>query len=110
MREAQEVKMDRYRMDDGTIVKPDNATKHWDEGVRWDGNNHVSLATNDQWTHQRLYKTRRGRYWCEHWSQWQGSTPHAEWISEREAVRWLLQNEHDDLPDDLEPFRAEIEE
>jgi len=101
--------MDSYRMPDGTIVKPDNAVKSWEEGTRWDGRNHISMATGSQWNHQQLYKTRRGRYWLEHWSQWQGSMPYAEWISEMEAARWLILN-GEELPEDLQQFRDEIEE
>jgi hypothetical protein len=33
-------------------------------------------------------------------SQWQGSTPHAEFIEPAAAALWLLNNEHD-LPEDL---------
>lgn len=101
--------MSTYKMTDGTIVKDENAVHSWEEDVRWNGNNHISIPTGSQWEHQKLYKTRRGRYWVEHWSQYQGSTPHAEWLSEHEAARWLLQNDHD-LPEDLEKLREEIEE
>lgn len=101
--------MDRYKMPDGTIVRPSNAIMTWEEDTRWDGNNHVSVHTSDEFAHQKLYKTRKGRYWLEHRSQWQGSTPHAEWISEREATRWLLLN-NSELPEDLEQFREETEE
>jgi hypothetical protein len=96
-------------MPDGTIVKPKNAVQSWEEDTRWNGSNHISIPTGSQFAHQKLHKTRRGRYWLEHWSDWQGSTPHAEWVSEQEAARWLLLNGKD-LPDDLERFRDEIEE
>jgi hypothetical protein len=86
-------------MEDGTIVKPENAVEKWGEETDWDGDNHISRATGSQWNHQTLYKTRKGRYWVEHESQWQGSRPHAEWVSEQEAARWLILMDHD-LPDD----------
>ena len=92
--------MSRYRMDDGTVVDTDNAKQSWEETTRWDGSNHISIATGGQWTHQQLHKSRKGRYYLEHWSQWQGSTPGAYWISKREAAAWLFANEHD-IPDDL---------
>lgn len=92
--------MARYRMEDGTVLDTENATDHWDEATRWNGNNHISVATGSQWNHQTLYRSRKGRYYVVHASQWQGSTPHAEWVSEHEAVRWLLANEND-VPDDL---------
>jgi hypothetical protein len=65
------------------------------------------VATGGQWSHQTLYKSRKGRYWIENTSQWQGSTPSAEWISPQEAARWLLQNGHD-LPEDLEQYEDEV--
>ena len=92
--------MARYRMEDGTVLDTENATDHWDEATRWNGNNYISVATGSQWNHQTLYRSRKGRYYLVHTSQWQGSTPHAEWVSEHEAVRWLLANERD-VPDDL---------
>ena len=58
-----------------------------------------------------LHKSRKGRYWLEYWSQWQGSTPHAEWISNHEAARWLLHNNEDhELPDDLAALEQEVSE
>lgn len=99
--------MATYRMDDGTIVKTENATKSWDEATRFDGRNHISVATGSQWNHQNLYRSRKGRYYIEHWSQWQGSAPHAEWVSNHEAARWLLANEHE-LPEDLKALEEEI--
>ena len=101
--------MATYRMDDGTILKTENAIQSWKEETRFDGNNNVSVHTNNQWTHQTLYKSRKGRYYIEHTSQWQGATPRAEWVSNHEAVRWLLLNE-DKIPADLAALVEEIEE
>lgn len=102
----------RYRMSDGTVVDTENASASWDEGTRWDGRNHISLATGTQWDHQRLYRSRRGRYWIESTSQWQGRTPSAEWVSNEEATRWLLTNNHnpdeDDWPDELTALVDEV--
>lgn len=98
--------MARYRID-GFIVDTANATAKWGEDTRWNGNNHISVHTGSQWEHQTLYRSRRGRYWIEYTSQWQGSTPHAEWLSPQEAARWLLQN-NDELPEDLTAFAEEI--
>lgn len=92
--------MSKYRMDDGTVVNTDNATASWNEETRFDGHNHVSVATGSQWEHQRLYRSRRGRYYIEHWSQWQESMPRAEWVSDHAAAAWLLANDYD-LPDGL---------
>lgn len=92
--------MSRYRMDDGTVVDTDNAVQSWDEETDWDGNNHISRATGSQWSHETLYKSRKGRYYLEHISQMSGSRPHCEWISKRAAAAWLLANDHE-VPDDL---------
>lgn len=92
--------MARYRMDDDTVVDTQNATWVWEEDTRWDGRNHISLATGTQWDHQTLYRSRKGRFYLEHTSQWQGRTPSAEWVSHRTAVSWLLTNGHE-IPEDL---------
>jgi hypothetical protein len=101
--------MARYRMDDGTVIDTARASKSWPEATRWDGHNHNSVATASQWAHQTLYRSRRGRYYLEHVSQWQGSTPHADWVSEREAVRWLLASDHE-IPDELAALADEVTE
>jgi hypothetical protein len=99
--------MARFQMDDGTVLDTKNATKNWQELRRWNGNNHISVATGSQWLHQELYRSKKGRYYLVHSSQWQGSTDRAEWISNHEAARWLLANEHD-LPEELAKLADEI--
>lgn len=101
--------MTTYRMDDGTVVRTENATQTWYEAERWDGHNHISVATGSQWEHEALHRSRKGRYWIEHTSQWQGSTPRAEWISNHAAAQWLLANEHA-LPKDLQALESEVSE
>jgi len=101
--------MSRYRMEDGTVIDTSKANESWDESTFWDGNNHCSSATGSQWSHQKLYRSRKGRYYIEHTSQWQGSRAHAEWVSREEAARWLLTNEIE-LPEDLENLEDEIVE
>lgn len=101
--------MSTYRMSDGTIVKTENASESWEERTKWNGSNHISVNTGSQWSHEILHRSRKGRYYIERWSQYQGSRSSAEWISNEEAVRWLLLNECD-LPDDLKPLQAEVEE
>jgi hypothetical protein len=96
-------------MDDGTVVDTDNATQSWEEATRWDGSNHISVATGSQWNHEELHCSRKGRYYLEHTSQWQGSKPRAEWISKRTAAAWLLANEHA-VPDDLKIDAEEVAE
>jgi hypothetical protein len=98
-----------YRMSDGTVVRTENASQSWEEATFWNGNNHISKATGDQWTHQTLYRSRKGRYYIEHTSQWQGSVARAEWVSNEEAARWLLVNEHE-LPEELQALAEQITE
>ncbi|MBN2371774.1 MAG: hypothetical protein JXO72_14930 [Vicinamibacteria bacterium] len=98
--------MARYKIE-GTIVDTKNASASWEEETDWNGNNHISRATGSQWDHQRLYRSRRGRYYLECWSQWQGSLPHVEWVSPQEAARWLLLMD-EDLPEDLKDVAESV--
>jgi hypothetical protein len=66
-------------------------------------------ATGSQWNHETLYKSRKGRYYVEHSSQWQGSRPHGEWVSPEAATRWLILNNHE-LPDELQKYEDEVSE
>src|SRR5260370_521339 len=109
--------MARYRMDDGTIVDTANASQSWDEATSHDANNHISIAAGSQWNHEALHRSRKGRYYIERWSQWQGSTPSAEWISNRAAAAWLtLMNGHRadtsqyEIPADLQSAVDEVTE
>ncbi len=101
--------MTKFKMDDGTVVDTENAQESWDEATEWDGNNHISKATGSQWNHETLYKSRKGRYYVEHSSQWQGSRPHVEWVSPEAAARWLILNNHE-LPDELQKYEDEVSE
>lgn len=101
--------MSRYRMDDGTVVDTANAQASWEEGRRWDGSNHISVATGSQWHHETLYKSRKGRYYIERSSDWQGSTPGADWVSLRSAAAWLIANGRD-VPADLAAAADDVAE
>ena len=92
--------MARYRMDDGTVVDTDNATRHYEEKQYHDGSNFISKATGDQWQHQDLYRSRKGRYYLETCPRINGQQAHAEWVSKQEAARWLTLNEHE-IPEEL---------
>ncbi len=74
----------------------DDAATRYDEDTNWDGNNHVSVATGSQWNHEALYRTRKGQWVLNWWSQWQGSTEKYEFVSDERAKEWLLRNDHDD--------------
>lgn len=100
---------EKYKMDDGIIVDTANAQQFWDEDTFWDGRNHISRATGDQFTHQTLYRSRKGRYYIVHTSQWQGSHPRAEWLNNEQAAAWLLANNHE-IPGDLQKVARDISE
>lgn len=100
--------MAKYNID-GVIVNTDNATASWEESTRWNGNNHISVATGSQWEHETLYKSRKGNYWIENVSQWQGSTPLARFVSATEAAAWIMANDGE-LPDDLTQAGDDVSE
>lgn len=100
--------MATYKIHD-IIVKTENASHTWEEAQDWNGNNNISRATGDQWTHETLYQSRRGRYWIEHTSQWQGALPYATEISARAAAKWIMLMDYA-LPADLADLAAEIAE
>jgi hypothetical protein len=104
--------MSRYRMSDGTVVDTSKATQSWDEDTYWDGQNHISRATGTQWNHETLYRSRKGRYYIESHSDWQGSRDSAEWVSREEAARWLLVNkvEGKEFPEDLQGLVEQVVE
>jgi len=99
--------MSLYRMQDGTVIDTTKSTNFWTEAEDWNGQNHISRNTGQQWTHQTLYRSRKGRYYVEHFSQYQGSKAHAEWVSPEEAVRWLALNGCA-IPDELAHLTEEI--
>ena len=101
--------MARFKLEDGPLVDTDKAQASWDEASDWDGRNHISRATGNQFLHETLYKSAKGRYYLVHSSQWQGSQDYAKEISPEEAAKWLLLNERE-LPEDLAKLGEEIVE
>ncbi|OPX79243.1 MAG: hypothetical protein A4E45_00772 [Methanosaeta sp. PtaB.Bin039] len=81
--------MVRLQLGDNVVVDTDQAGHHW-------GENSDGKTAIGQWDHVDLYRSRKGRFYIVHISQWQG----VEEISPREAAIWLLKNGHD-LPEDL---------
>jgi hypothetical protein len=84
------------------------AAEEWGEGTRWDGRNHISLATGDQWIHEILYRTAGGTWVLHRYSQWQGTRDSYREISAEDAATWLVRNEREP-PEDLAPAVAAIE-
>jgi len=99
----------KLRMEDGTMVDPERARESWSEGQYWNGHNWISKHTGDQWTHETLYLSSKGRYYVVTESQWQGVENRAEYVSELEAAKWLMLAEKD-LPEDLLKYAEEVVE
>lgn len=70
------------------------ATKYGEESYH-DGRNFISRATGTQWDHEQLYRTAKGAWVLNAWSQWQGSRETYRRISDEEAAAWLVTNEHE---------------
>lgn len=100
--------MQRQPLYTGGWFDLDAATKY-EEGRRWDGSNHISLATGSQWDHECLYRTRSGRWVLHHWSQRQGSGDSWREIDDAAAAQWLVANEHDPDQTDAASAAAELE-
>lgn len=92
----------------GRLFNPDAKTHQcWEEDTRWDGRNRISCATGSPWVHERLYRTKSGRWIIYSWSQWQGSLPYAYETGERDAAEWLLLNS-EELPASLAHLEEEL--
>ena len=74
--------MNRIPLTDGTGRWFDaSKAEEWDEDTRWDGNNHISIATGSQWHHERLYRTAGGVWIMHSSSNNQGSKDEFDEIS-----------------------------
>jgi len=89
--------MERMKLSDGSgrWFDAEKAEK-FEEDTWFNGHNHVSVATGDQFTHEVLYKTAKGLWVLHEWSQWQGSRATYIDIEPARAQDWLLYNGHDD--------------
>ena len=67
------------------------------ESTFFDGNNYISLATNSQWDHEQLFRTKSGAWILHHWSNYQGTTPTWEEIDNKQAAEWLVKNDQDPM-------------
>ncbi len=105
--------MARYSMQDGSVVDTENAKVRWNERSVWTFSTYVSKATGSEWEHETLYRGPRGQYYVEHTSEWQGSSPEADWVTPEEASHWLLANDYADetdrIPEDLRQYVSEMQ-
>lgn len=72
----------------------DEKATHYEEDTYFDGNNHISAATGSQWEHERLYRTRTGKFVLNCWSQMSDSRESYEIIDDDQANAWLARNGH----------------
>lgn len=96
--------MNRQPLGDGTWFDKDKATR-FDEASHWDGRNHISDATGNQWEHERLWRTASKNWVLHHWSQYQGSGESWTVIDDDDAARWLVVNNREH-PDAAEAIAA----
>jgi len=93
--------MRRIALNDGTWFDADQATCY-EESSHFDGHNMISDATGSQWEHEEVYKTAKGTYVLHAWSQWQGTAPTFEKVSESRAYRWLVRQGYaNDVPQEF---------
>ena len=102
--------MARYSMQDGSVVETGSAEASWPEHLCWTFSSNVSKATGSEADHETLYRSNQGRYYVEHTSEWQDSTPYAEWISPELAAEWLRTNDYDEdsFPQDLRQYAGQV--
>lgn len=84
--------MSKYRID-GVVVDTKNAKATYHEKKFFDGHNYISVNTNDQWEHQRLHLSAKDRWYLESWADCRGNEGSAVFISDEEAVKWLIFND-----------------
>jgi hypothetical protein len=84
----------------------DSATRY-SEATDWNGNNHISRNTGSQWEHEELYRTAQGRWVLGRYSNWQGTLPSHEYVTDDVARQWLMRNDEDGA---VKQWFGEIEE
>lgn len=84
----------RQAIDGGGWFDPTRA-RTWKESTHWDGLMLVSGATGSGFDHEQLYRTPRGVYILNAWSDWQGGPDTYTRIDAAEASAWLVRMGHD---------------
>lgn len=72
------------------------------EMTNYNGNNHISRATNSQWIHEEILIT-SGIFILHHWSEAYGSSDSFDVISEQQAAQWFTSQgfNDNDIPEIL---------
>ena len=85
--------MKRVNLGDGRWFDSQKATSYQDDTV-WDGHNHISVATGDQWVRATLWHTAGGAWVLETDSPYETTYDYP--VAESDAFRWLIDNGHSD--------------
>jgi hypothetical protein len=94
-KEGCKMKRQTYEAIDGRTLWFDvEKADEFDEDTNWNGSNNISVPTGTQTEHEILYKTRKGAWVLNEWSQWQGSIQTWKEIEGEVAAQWLIQNSH----------------
>lgn len=83
-----------------------NAAEKFEEDTFFDGSNHISRATGSQWTHQELFRTKKGQWVLHTWGGY-GNSSSWEFVAESVAKEWLLTQSEDQA---VARFFGELEE
>ena len=90
------MKRQTYETLDGTTRWFDaEKAEEFDEATNWNGSNHISVPTGSQTEHELLFKTRKGAWVLNEWSQWQGTIQRWREIETKVAAQWLMENGYD---------------
>ena len=92
--------MTKYPIGNGTVIDTDEASASWEERVDL-------MGTGPEYNHQKLYKTRTGKYYIENFSDRKHQPSRVEWVSAKVAAGWLLKNGHE-LPEELWSIEEEL--
>lgn len=78
------------------------------ENTYWNGNNHISKITDQQWHHVNLIKTATGKWILNNWSNFQGSKDEYLECTEAQAAEWFTKN-GEEPPEELKSYFEELE-
>lgn len=101
--------MQRQAIDNSRNWFNTDAATEYAQDTYWNGSNMISKATGSQWNHEKLYRTKNGKWVLNHWSQMQGSGETWEEIDDEAAAVWLIKNGHDPIGTAAEEQAAALE-